>query len=145
MELIKDSEVGTVEVVNDRTGTFSSLLEDSDFRVISSKGDLEEVANEIESTLPDLVVICVGVTGKYGILLCRELKKRRSTRMIPVVFLAKDSRLVEDKSAFIYGCIDYVKDDETDLVGKVSSYIKLGKVEKSLKRLRDRYDTCQNI
>ena len=136
----KTIKEGTIAVTNDIDNRVGGLLEDSDFIVNNMKGSCQEIATEIENILPDLVITCVGKTGKFGVTLCRELKKRRGTRMIPIIFISRDNNFVEEKAAFVYGCLDYLDQDEEDINKKISRYIKLGKVEKSLKRLRDRYE-----
>ena len=130
----------TVFVVNDSDNTITTALTSSGYSINNIRGSCSTVMKTIEECLPDLVVTCVGKTGKFGTILCREMKNRRQTRAIPVVFVAKEGDLNGANKAFVYGCIDYVQQDDTDLKEKISMYIKMGKMEKSLKRLRDRYD-----
>ena len=139
------SEELTVFVVNDSDNTITDALGSSGYSISNIKGSCSSVMKTIEESLPDLVVTCVGKTGKFGTILCREMKNRRQTRAIPVVFVAKEGDSNGSTTAFVYGCIDYVQQDDKNIKEKISRYTKMGKMEKSLKRLRDRYDNNSEL
>ena len=143
---IKDSSSNLVVfVVNDIDNKVTAQLAHSGYSISNIRGSCSGVMRAIEKSLPDLVVTCIGTTGKFGTKLCREMKNRRETRAIPVVFVAKEDSSKDVNTAFVYGCIDYLEPGDVDIKEKLARYTKMGKMEKSLKRLRDRYDNICDL
>ena len=131
----------SVIVTNDLEGDITNLISCSSLSVTRVEGSEATAFNKILDLSPDLVVAVVHNSGKFGINLCGLLKEGGDTRSIPVVFATKDQVAVEEKAAFIYGCIDYITDfkNEDNIAKKLRSYCKLGKLEKSVRRVMERF------
>ena len=126
-----------VVVANDGAGGLTQALEASELKFVSVVGCVADAFTEVLNSHPHLVLVGVTTTGNYGIELCRAIKACAETRGIPVVLVAEGTTKVQEKPAFTYGCLDYLspKDNPEEFLPKMRSYCKLGKLEKSIRRM----------
>jgi PleD family two-component response regulator len=107
-------------------------LEDEDFEVLTATegGEALELA---EKHQPDLIILDVMMPCMDGFEVCRELRLRSRTRLIPVILLtARES--VEDKvRGFELGADDYVTKpfNNRELLARVKSRIRRSEAELS--------------
>lgn len=60
------------------------------------------------STLPDLVLLDINMSGMDGYEVCRQLKAEERTRDIPIIFLSAYGEISDKLKAFQVGGIDYI-------------------------------------
>jgi PleD family two-component response regulator len=107
-------------------------LEDEDFEVhIAEEGN--RAIELAESIQPDLIILDVMMPVMDGIQVCRLLRSRTRTRLIPIIFLtARES--VEDKiKGLEAGGVDYITKpfNNQELMARVKAHIRSSKEELS--------------
>jgi DNA-binding response OmpR family regulator/anti-sigma regulatory factor (Ser/Thr protein kinase) len=83
------------------------LLDDKGYRIFLSESG-ESALFQAEQIRPDLILLDVRMPGIDGFETCRRLKKRESTRNIPVIFITALGRQEEKIEGFQAGAVDYV-------------------------------------
>ncbi|MGE0825283.1 MAG: response regulator [Candidatus Binatia bacterium] len=81
--------VATILIVDDEPLNIDLLeqeLADLGYQTISAHSGLEALA-KVEATAPDVILLDVMMPGMDGFTVCRQLKERLETRLIPVVFM----------------------------------------------------------
>jgi CheY-like chemotaxis protein len=68
----------------------------------------EEALEVIEHTLPDLILMDVGLPGMDGLTLTRQLKAAAPTKHIPVVALTAFAMKGDAERALAAGCDSYI-------------------------------------
>jgi PleD family two-component response regulator len=107
-------------------------LEDEDFEVhIAEEGN--RAIELAEAVQPDLIILDVMMPVMDGIQVCRLLRSRTRTRLIPIIFLtARES--VEDKiKGLEAGGIDYITKpfNSQELMARIKAHIRNSKEELS--------------
>lgn len=83
------------------------MLEDAGYRVqTSDRGDYAETLPEVGTTLPDLIILDVLLSGKDGRTICKFLKSEPNTRQIPIVMISAHPSAA--KSVRAVGADDFV-------------------------------------
>lgn len=100
-------------------------LEDEDFEVyVTTEGN--RAVELAESLRPDLIILDVMMPVVDGIQVCRQLRSRTRTRMIPIIFLtARES--VEDKiKGLEAGGVDYITKPfhNQELMARIKAHIR---------------------
>ncbi len=100
-------------------------LEDEDFEVhVTTEGN--RAVELAESLRPDLIILDVMMPAMDGIQVCRQLRSRMRTRMIPIIFLtARES--VEDKiKGLEAGGVDYITKPfhNQELMARIKAHIR---------------------
>ncbi|MBC7247392.1 MAG: response regulator [Actinobacteria bacterium] len=100
-------------------------LEDEDFEVyVTTEGN--RAVELAESLRPDLIILDVMMPVMDGIQVCRQLRSRTRTRMIPIIFLtARES--VEDKiKGLEAGGVDYITKPfhNQELMARIKAHIR---------------------
>jgi DNA-binding response OmpR family regulator len=105
-------------------------LEDEDFEVhIAEEGN--KAVELAESIQPDLIILDVMMPKIDGIQVCRQLRSRTRTRLIPIIFLTA-REAVEDKiKGLEAGGIDYITKpfDSQELMARIRAHIRHSKEE----------------
>ncbi len=107
-------------------------LEDEDFEVhVAEEGN--KAVELAESIQPDLIILDVMMPVMDGIQICRQLRTRSRTRLIPIIFLtARES--VEDKIVGLEaGGVDYITKpfNNQELMARIKAHIRSSKEELS--------------
>ncbi len=107
-------------------------LEDEDFEVLTAT-EGSEALDLAERYQPDLIILDVMMPCMDGFEVCRELRSRSRTRLIPIILLtARES--VEDKvRGFDLGADDYITKpfNNRELLARVKSRIRRSEAELS--------------
>jgi CheY-like chemotaxis protein len=95
--------------------------------------DAEEALIKTISTLPDLVLMDIGLPGMDGLELTRLLKADERTKHIPVVALTAFAMKGDDQKAFDAGCNGYITKpiDTRQLLEQVASFLKAAPVKEA--------------
>jgi len=88
----------------------------------------------IQSSAPDLVLLDVQMPGMDGYEVCRRIKSRQASRLLPVVMITSLDRTSDRVSALEAGADDYMTKpvDRVELVARVRSALRLKRVYDSL-------------
>ena len=118
------SEVKKIMVVDDDPAILDSigmLLEFEGYRVTATSN--ADRLFQIETELPDLLLLDIWLSGTDGRDICKQLKEKISTKNIPVVLISA-SREIE-KSAKEAGANDFLSKpfELIDLLRKVEMHI----------------------
>ena len=107
-------------------------LEDEDFEVhIAEEGN--QAVELAESIQPDLIILDVMMPVMDGIQVCRQLRSRSRTRLIPIIFLTA-RETVEDKiKGLEAGGVDYITKpfNNQELMARIKAHIRLSREELS--------------
>lgn len=78
---------------------------------------------DMQTEFPDLLLLDIWMSGSDGRDICRELKKRESTKGIPIIMISA-SRDIE-KSAYEAGADDFLAKpfEINDLLGKIRKHL----------------------
>jgi CheY-like chemotaxis protein len=103
----------------------SDLLECSGFR-ISRAMDAEQALESIRQTLPDLILVDIGLPGMDGLTLTRKLKIENATKHIPIVALTAFAMKGDEQKAFSAGCDGYISKpiDTRRLPAQVAAHLR---------------------
>lgn len=107
-------------------------LEDEDFEVhVAEEG---ATALELaESIRPDLIILDVMMPAMDGIQVCRQLRSRVRTRLIPIIFLTARGSLEDKIAGLEAGGIDYVTKpfSNQELLARIRAHIRHSQEEAS--------------
>jgi len=100
----------TVLIIDDDTGfrlTTSEALKGTGFNVTEAASG-EDALSMLEEALPDLVLLDAIMPSMDGFEVCRQIRKRRDTRAIPVVILTGLGDMESVNRAFESGATDFI-------------------------------------
>ncbi len=77
--------------------------------------------------LPDLILLDVMMPGLDGFEVCRELKRRASTRSVPVIFVTALDDAIDEEQGFAAGAVDYITKPVTPsiVLARVATHLAL--------------------
>ncbi len=99
------------------------MLEDAGYKVTTTeKGEYAENLHDINSGLPDVIILDVLLSGKDGRLICQKLKGQDETMYVPIIMISAhpDAR----QSVKAVGADDFVAKpfDMDELLAKIAKY-----------------------
>jgi CheY-like chemotaxis protein len=83
------------------------------FRVVEAES-AEAALEHLETLLPDLILVDVGLPGMDGLSLVRRLKARPETAGIPMIVVSAHALARDIDQARQAGCADYITKPITD-------------------------------
>jgi DNA-binding response OmpR family regulator len=100
----------------------SIMLQDAGYEVITIENGQNVL--QIKENLPDLLLLDIWMSGIDGGTICKQLKKQKNTKHIPVIMLSANRDI--EKIARECGAVDFItKPFEMDhLLQKITEYIK---------------------
>jgi putative two-component system response regulator len=115
------------------------LLSRHDY-VVDSAGDGESALKAIESRHPDLVLLDVELPGLNGFDVCRAIKQRPATRLIPVVLVTGLEGREHKITGIQAGADDFLSKpyDQEELLARVASLVRL-------KRYTDDLESAESV
>jgi two-component system response regulator VicR len=124
---------GRILIIDDEPQILRSLelyLENEDFdvHVLEDPRRAVEVAEEVR---PDLIILDVMMPTMDGIQVCRELRARSRTRLIPVIFLTARGSLDDKILGLEAGGVDYITKpfDHRELLARIRAHIRRSREE----------------
>ncbi|MBD2489446.1 sensor histidine kinase [Aulosira sp. FACHB-615] len=124
--LIVDDTPSNLEVVSETLG-------DAGFDIaIATSGD--RALQQIERSLPDLILLDVMMPGIDGFETCQRLKANERTRHIPIIFMTALSDGESKVKALELGAVDYIVKPfyEKEVLARVSTHLQLSQLTKNL-------------
>ena len=112
--MIADDDSGIVDAVE-------MMLEFEGYQVASTSNG--STVLDMDKEYPDLLLLDIWMAGEDGRDICRELKKRKQTRNIPVIMISASTEL--EKSAKEAGADDFLEKpfDMHKLLLKIASHL----------------------
>lgn len=98
--LIVDDEPFILMIVQDK-------LEKAGYKVLSQRNS-DGIMKFIKSNKPDLIIMDWMLPGASGLDVCRELKKNRETRSIPLFMLTAKGQEADERSGLQCGIEHYI-------------------------------------
>jgi len=85
----------------------SDLLEWAGYQIFKAM-DAQEALEAIRETMPDLILMDVGLPGMDGLTLTRKLKADEATKGIRIIALTSFAMKGDEQKAFDAGCDGYI-------------------------------------
>jgi CheY-like chemotaxis protein len=91
----------------------------------SAAGDADEAEASIRADPPDLILMDLGLPGRDGYALTRELRSHAETRAIPILAVSAFAMRADEQRALEAGCSAYLSKpiDRLALVAQVRSLL----------------------
>lgn len=120
--LVVDDEIGALTLIG-------IMLERGGFEVLKAK-DANQCLSVLELETPDLIILDVMMPGMDGIELCRVLRDRVDTAVLPILILSARGDAKSVMSGMDAGATDYLPKPilHHDLVAKVRRMLNLDPV-----------------
>ncbi len=104
--IVKKFRILIVDDENSNIKILKEILESDNIVQTSINGyQALEVAKE---TLPDLILLDIVMPEMDGYTVCRELKSRKDTRNIPIIFITMKNKSEDKTKGFQLGAVDYI-------------------------------------
>ncbi len=103
-----------------------------------------EALQFVQSEKPDLILLDIMMPGDDGYTVCKKLKERQDTKMIPVIFLTARTETNDVVRGFEAGAVDYVTKpfSSAELLARVRTHLELKRAREEIKTLRGLLPTC---
>ncbi|MEH1967127.1 hybrid sensor histidine kinase/response regulator [Nostoc sp.] len=126
--LVVDDTTTNLEIVFD-------ILTNVGFEVIT-ESDGERALRQVESQLPDLILLDVMMPGIDGFETCKRLKKNSATCDIPVIFMTANSDTDSKVKGLDIGAVDYITKPfhEEELLARIKTHLQLRNLTKTLEK-----------
>ena len=114
--LVIDDDKPILEVVK--------IILDTEGYTVETISDWPEVFGKIKSYKPDLIILDIFIAGADGRVICKELKKSKTTINIPVILFSATNRLeAYTKDSNAQGYLKKPFENE-DLINVVKEFLK---------------------
>ena len=99
----------TILVVDDTEISLDVLNEalNADYNVLLAASG-QEALQKAEDFTPDLILLDILMPAMDGYQVCRQLKKNKSTRDIPIIFVTVKGEVSDELHGFDLGAVDYI-------------------------------------
>jgi len=137
-KIVMKIENGSLLLVDDIPTNLKMLfnyLKNLGFKVrIANNG--EKAIEQVERTLPDLILLDVMMPNMDGFEVCRRLKANVQTRDIPVIFMTAKTETVDKVKGFEVGAVDYVTKpiQQEEVFARINAHLTIRNLQKSLQQ-----------
>lgn len=141
--MLSAPEDSLILVVDDTTTNLEivfNILTNVGFKVIT-ENDGERALQQVESKVPDLILLDVMMPGIDGFETCKRLKGNSVTYDIPVIFMTANSDTDSKVKGLNIGAVDYITKPfhEEELLARIKTHLQLRNLTKTLeKRVAER-------
>jgi len=130
------SEESLILVVDDTTTNLEIVLEiltNAGFEVLTEVNG-EKALKQVESRLPDLILLDVMMPKIDGFETCKKLKENAETCDIPVIFMTGNSDTESKIKGLSIGAVDYITKPfhEEELLARIKTHLQLRNLRKTL-------------
>lgn len=131
----------TILIVDDNPtdlGVFFEYLEESGFEISVAQSG-EGAMRQLAYFQPDLILLDVVMPGMNGFETCRTLKKNKSTRNIPVIFMTALSDSVDKIKGFLAGGADYITKPihHEEVIVRISAHLTIRRLQRQIREQRE--------
>ena len=130
---------GSILVIGDEPASLKQLktILREDGYAVHSANEVKSGLQSVKPTLPDLVLVDVGMLGVDGYQLSASLKNDSITRAIPVILITSIDHSINQAKSLLSGAVDYVTEpfDAEEVLWRIETHI-------SLRRLRENLESA---
>ncbi|MEH2270810.1 MAG: response regulator [Nostoc sp.] len=143
LKMLSVPEDSLILVVDDTTTNLEivfNILTNVGFNVIT-ESDGKRALQQVESRVPDLILLDVMMPGIDGFETCKRLKENSATYDIPVIFMTANSDTDSKVKGLNIGAVDYITKPfhEEELLARIKTHLQLRNLTKTLeKRVAER-------
>ncbi|MBD2500197.1 hybrid sensor histidine kinase/response regulator [Anabaena azotica] len=133
--LVVDDTITNLEII-------SESLTDEGFEVATAM-DGQKALQQIQTRLPDLILLDVMMPVMDGFVTCKHLKNHPETKDIPVIFMTAVADTNSKVQALSLGAVDYITKPfhKAEVLARISTHLQLRNLTKNLeKRVIERTD-----
>lgn len=114
---------------------------------ISFATDGASALSQAETISPDLILLDIMMPGMDGLAVCRNLKTKRATAGIPILFVTAKNGLRDIEEGFEAGGVDYITKPfrERELIARVRTHLTLRRQHAELERLNKEKDILLSV
>jgi PAS domain S-box-containing protein len=129
-------DAGTILVVDDEPESLTLLtdvLRRAGYQV--RPADEGQLALEsVQAKVPDLILLDIRMPGMDGFQVCRQLKARKESRGIPLIFISAADELEERVEGLRLGAVDFISKPfrSEELLARVATHLELGRLRAEL-------------
>ncbi|MDZ8239340.1 MAG: response regulator [Nostoc sp. ChiQUE01a] len=132
------SEENLILVVDDTTTNLEivfQILTNAGFEVVTEVNG-EKALKQVESRLPDLILLDVMMPKIDGFETCKKLKENSETCDIPVIFMTANSDTESKIKGLNIGAVDYITKpfNEEELLARIKTHLQLRNLTKTLEK-----------
>ena len=126
----------TILVVDDNSlnlKTLSSMLTERGYQVRTAiNGEL--ALKTIRKSIPDLIILDIGMPGMDGLEVCRRLKEEKQYHPIPIIFISAVGESCDKCCAFEAGGVDYITKpfNIEEVLARVETHLRLSALIKEI-------------
>ena len=133
---MKKQLILVIDDVMDNLQLFGKLLEPLNVD-ISFASSARKALDILESITPDLIVLDIIMPEMDGFELCEMLKKKETTKDIPIIFLSAKDNIEDIMKGFTLGTRDYITKPfmQEELTARVSTQLDIRSKELKLREL----------
>ncbi len=129
---------GTIVVVDDNpinVDLLEEMLIDAGF-IVRSAIDGQSALASINQEPPDLILLDIQMPGMNGYEVCSQLKKNRTTKEIPIIFISALNELTDKLKGFKTGGVDYITKpfEAEEVVIRVNTHLTISNLQKKLEQ-----------
>jgi len=126
----------TILAVDDKLENLKILinyLKDSGYGLMVAKSG-EEALENIDRIIPDIILLDVLMPGINGFETCQRIKKKKTTRDIPVIFMTALTETVDKVKGFKVGAADYLTKplQHEEVLARVKAHLSIRKFQQQL-------------
>ncbi len=117
---------------------FDYLVQNGFVTLVSQSG--EDALDLVEETVPDIILMDILMPGMGGFAACRELKRRKETRDVPVIFISSLSETVDKIKGFEAGGVDYITKpfQQEEALARILTHLNIRRLKIDLERQNER-------
>jgi len=119
----------------------SQMLADRGYVVRAVKSGTRALES-VRATPPNLILLDIKMPGMDGYEVCRQLKERRESRGIPVIFISALNEIQNKVQGFNVGGVDYITKpfQYEEVIARVETHLALRRFQKRLQKANKRYE-----
>ncbi|MEH1942649.1 MAG: response regulator [Nostoc sp.] len=140
LNVLEDSLILVVDDTTTNLEFVFEILTNVGFEV-TTENDGERALKQVESRIPDLILLDVMMPGIDGFETCKRLKENSATCDIPVIFMTANSDTNSKVKGLSIGAVDYITKPfhEEELLARIKTHLQLRNLTKTLeKRVAER-------
>jgi two-component system, sensor histidine kinase and response regulator len=122
------------------------ILKDKGYK-ISLAMDGPSALKQLETEIPDLILLDVMMPGMDGLEVCRKIKKNENLEEIPIIFLTAKNQTEDLLEGFKAGGVDYITKPfiSTELITRVKTHLELYHSRKTIMEMNRTRDKIYSI
>ncbi|WP_375472096.1 response regulator [uncultured Nostoc sp.] len=138
MKMLYNPKDSLILVVDDTTTNLEivfNILNNVGFKVITENNG-EKAIKQVESRLPDLILLDVMMPGIDGFETCKKLKNNSETCDIPIIFMTANSDTDSKVKGLNIGAVDYITKPfhAEELLARIKTHLQLRNLTKTLEK-----------